>query len=135
MLDLNRDNFPNETEEFVLKHRLEFCILPINIKRELFFFLNLSYSLLNWLNINLHPLTPLRALKGHLAYLDHVYRWSNIDKSDIYVPRKHFNVVKSLTNNDFIVISKPDKRSGVFLLNGCDYINKMAHILNYTSTA
>ena len=31
------------------------------------------------------------------------------------------------------IISKPDKSSGVVIINGPDYVKKMAHILNNTS--
>ena len=42
---------------------------------------------------------------------------------DIYLHRQHFNVVKSLSNNASFVISKPDKCSGVVILNRHDYVN------------
>ena len=54
----------------------------------------------------------LIALKACLADLTNIYCGSNIDKSNFYLHCPHFNPVRSLRNNDSIVIFKPDKGSG-----------------------
>ena len=41
-----------------------------------------------------------------------------------------FKTIKSLRDNFNIIISKPDKGSGVIILNCCDYIEKMKKILS-----
>ena len=43
---------------------------------------------------------------------------------------QHRCVIKSLRNNNYLVISKPDKGAGVVLLDHVDYVNKMLMILN-----
>ena len=44
--------------------------------------------------------------------------------NDFYEYSQHFDAVKSLHNNDSIVISKPDKRSGVMVFKRNDYVKK-----------
>ena len=41
-----------------------------------------------------------------------------------------FKTIKSLCDNPDIIISKPDKKSDVVILNCCDYIEKMNKILS-----
>ena len=43
--------------------------------------------------------------------------------------KEHFQAIKSLRCNEQIVITKPDKESGVVILNKSDYIKKMGSIL------
>ena len=71
------------------------------------------------------------AFKAQLVDLAHTYSGSNIDKSDFDLHREYLIAVKSLRNNDNIVIFKPDKGAGVVILDKQDY-NLMAHILNDT---
>ena len=47
--------------------------------------------------------------------------------------REFFKTVNSLGNNPNIIISKPDKGSGVVILNCCDYIGKINKILSDNS--
>ena len=74
----------------------------------------------------------LITLKDSLLDLPYMYYRSSIIQSDFYLHRDHFNAVKSLRNDDSIVISKPDKRTRVVILNRCDYVNKMANIFRET---
>ena len=46
------------------------------------------------------------------------------------ITNEHFERSKILKNNENIVISKPNKDSGIVLLNRSDYIDKMKVILN-----
>ena len=46
------------------------------------------------------------------------------------ITKEHFERSKILKNNENIVISKPNKDSGIVLLNRSDYIDKMKVILN-----
>ena len=43
--------------------------------------------------------------------------------------KEHFQAIKSLPSNEQILITKPDKGSGVVILNKSDYIKKMGSIL------
>ena len=44
--------------------------------------------------------------------------------------KEHFQAIKSLRSNEQILITKPDKGSGVVILNKSDYIKKMSSILH-----
>ena len=44
--------------------------------------------------------------------------------------KEHFQAIKSLRSNEQILITKPDKGSGVVILSKSDYIQKMGNILN-----
>ena len=58
---------------------------------------------------------------------------SHINKSDFYLHCQQFTVIKTLWQNNSIIISKPDKGVGEVILNRSDYINKMADFLLWTS--
>ena len=44
-----------------------------------------------------------------------------------------YQAIKSLRRNEKILISRPDKRSGVVILNKSDYVTKMENIQNDAS--
>ena len=44
--------------------------------------------------------------------------------------KEHFQATKSLRSNEQILITKPDKGSGVVILNKSNYIQKMGNILD-----
>ena len=44
--------------------------------------------------------------------------------------KEHFQAIKSLRSNEQIFLTKPDKGSGVVILNKSDYIQKMGNILD-----
>ena len=75
----------------------------------------------------------LVVFKAQMIGLAQSYCGSNIDKSDFYLHREYLKAVKSLRNNDNIIISKPDQGARVVILNKHDYINKMGDIINDTS--
>ena len=47
---------------------------------------------------------------------------------------QNHRVIKSLRNNNNLIISKPDEGAGVVLLYQVDYVNKMLLILNNDTT-
>ena len=69
-------------------------------------------------------------LRARLSDLAYAYSGSPIDHSDFLLHREHFQALKSLRANNDIFITKPDKGSGVVILNKKDYINKMEVILH-----
>ena len=75
----------------------------------------------------------LSALKAKLNHLAHAFCGTQIDLTDFTMHRECFDAIKSLRSNDKIIISKPDKDSGVVILNKSDYITKMNLILNDAS--
>ena len=69
------------------------------------------------------------SLKAQLADLAHLYYDSTTDSRDFTMRKECFRVISTLRNNDDIIITTPDKGSGVVLLNKSDYVNKMSEIL------
>ena len=51
-----------------------------------------------------------------------------VDLGDFNMRNIHFQAIKSLLCNEQILITKPDKGSGVIILNKYDYIKKMGSI-------
>ena len=70
------------------------------------------------------------ALKAQLADLALLYCDSTIDSRDFTMHKECFRTINSLRKNDDIVITKPDKGSGVVLSNKSDYVDKMNKILD-----
>ena len=111
----------SDTETFVLGNGLEFCIPPQTINREELFaeFEILQAQLAKHDISNPLGFNKLRAQLSDLAY---EYSGSPIDHSDFLLHREHFQALKSLRANNDIFITKPDKGSGVVILNKKDYI-------------
>ena len=72
----------------------------------------------------------LTTLKARLADLTHLYYDCTIDSRDFTMHKEYFRAINSLRKNDDIVITKPDKGSGVILLNKSHYVDKTNKILN-----
>ena len=72
----------------------------------------------------------LSSLKARLADLAHMYCDSTIDSRDFAIHKECFRAINRLRKNDDIIITKPDKSSGVVLLNKSDYVDKMNEILD-----
>ena len=70
------------------------------------------------------------ALKARLADLAHLYSDSTIDSRDFTMHKECFHAINRLRKNDDIIVTKPDKGSGVVLLNKSDYVDKMNKILD-----
>ena len=120
------------TESFVLAHGLDFCLPPTNIKREEVF------AEFEILLAQLSHHTPkdkdeLSLLKAKLNQLAHSFCGSSIDSTKLLFDKDCLLAIKSLRSNKDILITKPDKGSGVVILNRFDYINKMETILSDTS--
>lgn len=47
--------------------------------------------------------------------------------SDFKWHREHYSINKCLSHNKLLVIVRPEKCSGVVVLNPCDYVDKMIH--------
>ena len=70
------------------------------------------------------------ALKARFVDLAHLYCDSTIGSRDFTMHKECFRAINSLRKNDDSIITKPDKGSGVILLNKSDYIDKMNKILD-----
>ena len=113
------------TEEFVLSHGLNFCLPPTNSKRE-DIFAEIEAQLQHH-----PPQLPEKhsALKAKLSDLAHAYCGTPVDAGDFLMHRKCLRAIKSQRSNNNILITKPDKGSGVVILNKTDYIKNMNSIL------
>ena len=72
----------------------------------------------------------LNVLKAKLSDLAHAYCGTPVDLLDFSMHNEHFQVIIFLCSNEQILIKKPDKGSGVVILNKSDYIQKMGNILD-----
>ena len=70
------------------------------------------------------------SLKARLIDLAHLYCGGEIGSRDFAFHGECFQALNSLHSNENIVITKPDKGSGVVILNKNDFIDKMQVILN-----
>ena len=73
------------------------------------------------------------ALKARLVDLAHLYCNSTVDSRDFTMHKKCFRAINGSRKNDDIIITKPDKGSGVVLLNKNDYVDKTNEILDNQS--
>lgn len=121
----------NDTEKFVLSHGLNFCLPPksSNIRREDIF------SEFEIFAAQLAHHTPnstegVSNLKARLIDLAHSYCELPINISDFKMRKECFLALRKLKTNEEIKILKPDKGSGLVIMNTKDYISKMEIILN-----
>ena len=116
------------TEEFVLSHGLNFCLPPTNPKKEGIF---AEFEVLITQLQHHRPQSPEKhsVLKVKLSDLAHAYCGTPVDASDFLMLKECLRAIKSLRSNRNILITKPDKGSGVVILNKTDYIKKMNSIL------
>ena len=70
-----------------------------------------------------------QAMKARLCDLAYAYCGAPNDLSDFYLQRECMTAMKNLRRTPEIHICKPDKGSGVVILNQVDYVNKMLVIL------
>ena len=119
----------SDTESFVLSHGLNFGLPPRHLCKEEIF---AEFESL-WAQL-LHPsassVEQRTALKARLADLAHLYCDSTIDSRDFTMHKECFRAINRLRKNDHIIVTKPDKGSGVVLLNKSDYVDKMNKILD-----
>ena len=69
-------------------------------------------------------------IKAKPSGLAHAYCGTPVELGDFNAHKEHFQAVKSLRCNEQILITKPDKGSGVVNLNKSDFIKKMSSILD-----
>ena len=108
---------------------LNFAIPPGKLKHESI----LSEFETFW--VQLENLTPhnkelLITCKAKLCDIAHAYSGTPIESKDFSLTRGHLIALSKLCKNKDIVICKPDKGSGVVILNKADYKGEMLHILN-----
>ena len=92
-------------------------------------------SWLRWFDAHLghlHDACTSLSQKSEAAikWLEKKKKGSKPDNHDIAMQKEWFSVINKLRRNDSITISKPDKGSGVVILNKSNYANKMNSILH-----
>ena len=128
ILNLSDYHF-SDTESFVLSLGLNFGLLPRYLCKEEIF---AEYGSL-WAQLLHHSASSVEqrpALKARLAELAHLYCDSTIDSRAFTMHKECFRAINRLRKNDDGIITKPDKCSGVVLLNKSDYVDKMNEILD-----
>ena len=71
-----------------------------------------------------------RCCQSELASFARKYAGQKVDKTGFPFRTEHFNAIYQLKRDTNIVITRPDKGSGVVLLDRDDYISKMMNILS-----
>ena len=120
------------TESFVLSHGLQFSVAPNKLKRELVFseFESLACQLKHHTHTSKEDLERLQAKLYDSA---HAICGTPVDYGDFRMQKECVEVYKKLRGNKDIIITKPDKGSGVVLLDKSQYVSKMMSILNDTT--
>lgn len=119
-------------ERAILDHGLDFPIPPVVVRRKEIFS---EFKILNAQIQRLKPVSDnkVRDLKARLNDLTHCYARTPISYSEFKWRREHYSVIKSLRQNKSLVTTRPDKGSGVVVLNRCDCVDKMMTILSDSS--
>ena len=123
---------PSSSESFVLGLGLKHSVPKRNLQREVVFseFESLSGQLFH------HKPKSVEALEGlnaKLYDLAHSFCGTPLDLSDFRMRKECFEAYKSIKDNNDIIITRPDKGSGVVILNRTDYVNKMIDIISDVS--
>jgi hypothetical protein len=119
-------------EVFVLSHGLNFSIPPKAVCREevLAEFEVLAGQLKHR---PAKSVLEIRRLKTKLSDLAYAYSGNPVDRSDFAMRKEFYHSLRNLKQLDDVVITKPDKGTGVVLLDKTAYIAKMSTILGDTS--
>ena len=122
----------SDVESFVLSHVMSIS-LPTKLicRKEVF----AEFDSL-WAQLDYHRASSENAqssLKARLTDLAHLYCGGETDSRDFAFHGECFRALNSLRSDENIVITKPDKGSGVVILNKNDFIDKMQIILDDSS--
>ena len=113
----------SDTDEFVLGHGLNFCLPPKTVCKEQLF---AEFESL-WVQLQHHKacfIDTRNALKARLSDLAHSYSDSQIEIHDFMMKNECYQAIKSLHRTEKILITRPDKGSGVVILNKSDFVTK-----------
>ena len=124
-------NFSNcvlsQREEFLLSLGLDFCLPNYKPSYSRFFLpLELLFHRLRKLPFNV-DLSKLQSELSHLA--QKTFRTLSKQWTPFFT-KEDFNVLKNLSENKDIIITRPDKGKGTVIMEKSDYLTKMDNILN-----
>ena len=108
---------------------LEFCLLPNNIKHEEVF-AKFEILFAQLLHHKPKSIDELSLLKAKLNELAHSFCGSPINVTKFPFDSDCLQAIKSLRSNKHILITKPDKGSGIVVLNRSEYDKNMVAILS-----
>ena len=80
-----------------------------------------------------HSSEQFSALKARLSDFAYAYCSNPIDIGNFHILKECIQATRSLRCNENIHVTKPDKGSGVVIINKSDYISKMIFILQDNS--
>ena len=107
-----------------MAHGLEFCFPPTNIKREEVF-AEFEILFAQLLHHKPKSIDKLSLLKAKLNESAHSFCCCPIDVTKFPFDSNCLQAIKSLRSNKHILITKPDKSSGVVILNRSKYDKKL----------
>jgi hypothetical protein len=118
-------------EKFLLSFGLEFSI-PLYKAKFINHFLPFEQLICNLKNLQIQPDTDFsnaidtvkQCAQSSFSKLKKHQQFSPIFKKD------DLDILKNLSKNPALIISRPDKGRGIVIMNKTDYINKMNHILS-----
>ena len=119
----------NEKELNALSYGLYFCIPTKKINKELGYlgFENFL-SQISWLETKIS--NSFNNFKANLVAIAHNYTNTTPDKCQNINTKEMVNIINAIKKNNKIVIAKPDKGSGIVLLDKKEYLDKINEILN-----
>ena len=80
---------------------------------------------------DLQPTSELECERLKATLVNSCYQYLNCKPNGNYsIPRDHMDALKRLRRNEDIIITKPDKGSGIVLLDKVDYVRKMEQLLS-----
>ena len=124
---------PNEEEEFVLSLGLNFSLPPVCVNRE---------GIMTSFEMFYHQVKQHKAndkikemsFKANLLSQAHCYGQDFIGDDDFSMCTRDIRKsIKSLKINKDLIITKPDKGSGIVLLDRKEYVEKMLRIISDTT--
>ena len=118
-----------EQEQFVLSLGLNFSLPPSHIEKETVF-LGFESFFKQLCTLKPRSMAEETATKVNLASAAYNYCKLKSDINNIVDMSEIRQVVKNLKNDENIIISKPDKGNGCVILNKCDYLHKIQHIIS-----
>ena len=118
----------SDCEKLVLSRGFGFCILPPHGINSPHVFAEFEILFLHS-PVSLSNVTYLKACLGGVA---HHFVNTPVDSGRCLWQESHFKLAKRLKCNTDILLTRPDKGTGVVILNWVDYIDKMNVILDDT---
>ena len=110
----------------MLSKGLKFGILQRTVKEEIQAEFEVAYQQLR--EHEPSSKEAAEALRSKMARIAESFHSSKGSIEGFSLESEHFAAIKSLRNNDRIVITRPDKGQGVVLMEKTDYIAKMTAI-------